>query len=98
MGYGNMVPTPQQRKEDQEKWLRHTVAVNAVKERQRLDLADKIVMVVIDKIVSDLIRPGPKPEERECYEMAQELRDMTTELKCLVAQVLNIEKAPTHDP
>lgn len=86
--------TTEQKKEYQEKWLRQTAAAQAEKERRRLDLADKIVMVIIDKIVSDLIRPGPKPEERECYEMAQELRDMGPDIKDLVAQVLKIEQEP----
>ena len=59
---------------------------------KRMELVDKLVMVVIDRIVADLLRPGPKPEERECYEMAQELRDMAPELRDLIWQVLNIEK------
>lgn len=60
--------------------------------KKQLDLADKLVMVIVDKIVTDLIRPGPNPEERECYDVAQELRDMAPALKTLVAQVLNVEQ------
>ena len=58
----------------------------------RMALANKIVMAVIDKIASDIIRPGPKPEERECYVMAQELRDTTTELTKLVSAILKVEE------
>ena len=59
---------------------------------ERMALADKIVMVVVDRIAADIIRPGPKPEERECYVMAQELRDHTAHLKELVAAILKIEE------
>jgi hypothetical protein len=58
---------------------------------KRLAVADKIVMAITDRICSDLIRPGPKPEERECYVMAQELRDMRNELTALVRAVLDVE-------
>ena len=59
---------------------------------KRLAVADKIVMAVTDRICRDLIRPGPKPEERECYVMAQELRDMRNELVALVNAVLDVEE------
>jgi hypothetical protein len=58
----------------------------------RMALADKIVMAVVDRIAADIIRPGPTPEERECYVMAQELRDHTTHLKELVVAILKVEK------
>ena len=57
----------------------------------RMALANKIVLAVIDKISNDIIRPGPKPEERECYVMAQELRDTAPDLAKLVSQVLEVE-------
>lgn len=60
--------------------------------KKRMLLADKIVMAVTDRIAADIIRPGPKPEERECYVMAQELRDHTKHLSELVAAILKIEK------
>lgn len=59
---------------------------------ERMELADKIVMAVIDKIASDIIRPGPKPEERECYVMAKELREHSVELQKLVAAILKISE------
>lgn len=65
------------------------------KAQKRMDLADKLVMVLVDRIVADLIRPGPKPEERECYEVAQELRDMASALRELVVQVLDTEGGVT---
>ncbi len=58
----------------------------------RMALADKIVMAIIDKIAADIIRPGPKPEERECYVMAKELRDTSPALAILVADILKIEE------
>lgn len=58
---------------------------------KRMALADKIVMAVVDRIAAAIIRPGPKPEERECYVMAQELRDFGPELKALVIDILKIE-------
>lgn len=58
---------------------------------KRMALADKIVMAVVDRIAADIIRPGPKPEERECYVMAQELRDHTAHLSELVSAILKIE-------
>lgn len=58
---------------------------------ERMALANKIVMAVVDKIAADIIRPGPKPEERECYVMAQELRETSTELAVLVSDILKVE-------
>jgi hypothetical protein len=60
----------------------------------KVAIANKIAMVVTDKICNDLIRPGPHPEERECYEVAQELRDMNAELVTLIVSVLDAEKEP----
>lgn len=73
----------------QRKWEREENArVNA----KRMALADKIVMAVVDKIASDIIRPGPKPEERECYVMAQELRELNKPLALLVSDILKVEE------
>jgi len=55
----------------------------------RRELAAKIVMAVTDKIVNEIIRPGPKPEERECYEMAGETRALNPELEELVKQIID---------
>ena len=56
----------------------------------RRKLADRIVNVCIDTTVNQIIRPGPKPEERECYEMANELRATKEHMIELVAEVLRI--------
>jgi hypothetical protein len=57
---------------------------------RRMALADKIVMAVVDKIAADIIRPGPVAEERECYVMAQELREHTAPLVKLVTHILRV--------
>jgi len=53
-------------------------------------VAAKIAMVTIDTIVRIVIRPGPVAEERECYEMAQEVRDNDERLTNLILDVLNV--------
>jgi hypothetical protein len=44
----------------------------------------------VDRIVAEIIRPGPKPEERECYVMAGELRAITADLEELTKQVIDV--------
>jgi hypothetical protein len=61
----------------------------------RKELAAKIVMATIDKIVNEIIRPGPISEERECYEMAGELRSLTPELEDLVKQIIDVNNGVT---
>jgi hypothetical protein len=56
----------------------------------RKKLAAKIIMAVVDKIVLEIVRPGPKPEERECYEMAGELRDIIPDLEALAKQIIDV--------
>ncbi len=72
-----------------QKWVEANHETKAL--ARRMALADKIVMAVVDCIAADIIRPGPKPEERECYVMAQELRDHSYHLKDLVAAILKVE-------
>lgn len=72
-------------------------AEKAKEEKARNALAAKIVMVVTDQIVRDIIRPGPVAEERECYDMAQELRDHDVALKRLVASVLKVSDEEDGD-
>ena len=59
---------------------------------KRRELAGKIVMVVVDRIVHDIVRPGPKPEERECYVMAAELRAITSDLEELVKKIIDVNE------
>ncbi len=68
------------------------IAREEARERQgaRRQLAEKIVMIAVDKIVADIVRPGPVPEERECYDMARELRDYSPDLIEIVIDQLNV--------
>lgn len=61
-------------------------------EDERRKLAAKIVMATVDQIVNQIIRPGPKPEERECYEMAGELRAMIPDLEALAKQIIDVNE------
>ena len=63
---------------------------------RRMRLADKIVMAIVDRISTAIIRPGPKPEERECYVMAQELRNDAPRLRRLVTRILKIEETESQ--
>lgn len=62
----------------------------ARKDEMRRELAAKIVMVAVDRIVAEIIRPGPKPEERECYVMAGELRAIVPELEELAKRIIDV--------
>jgi hypothetical protein len=66
--------------------------MNERERRARMKLADKIVMVMIDRINQVVVRPGPDPEERECYDMAKEIRDISPDLASLVAKVLKVHE------
>lgn len=57
---------------------------------ERRKIAAKIVMAITDKIVNEIVRPGPKPEERECYEMAGEMRALVPELETLAKNILDV--------
>ncbi len=61
-------------------------------DERRNNLAARIAMVVIDHVVSIVVRPGPMAEERECYEMAQEIRDRDESLTNLISDILKIAK------
>lgn len=63
----------------------------AENERRRNELAAKITMAAVDKIVNEIIRPGPRAEERECYEMAGELREIVPTIEKLVRQIIDVE-------
>jgi hypothetical protein len=64
--------------------------LNRQERKKRMKLADKIVMVMVDRINQVVVRPGPDPEERECYDMAKEIRDLSPELAVLIAKVLKV--------
>lgn len=65
-------------------------AILIAAERERL--AAKIVMAVVDRIITKVVRPGPVPEERECYDMAGELRAETGALEALVKAIIDVNK------
>ena len=57
---------------------------------ERRKLAAKVVMVIVDRIVNEIVRPGPKPEERECYVMAGELRAIVPDLEELAKKIIDV--------
>lgn len=58
----------------------------------RRKLAAKIVMAVVDKVVAEIIRPGPVAEERECYDMAGELRAAVPGLEDVAKAIIDVEE------
>ena len=64
---------------------------NAKRSAEREEIAKKLVTVLTDSIVNDIVRPGPVPEERECYDMAHEVREHRPTLVELALAVLNAE-------
>lgn len=78
----------QERREYEARRLQREDQEAAAAEDALRKTAAKIVMVVMDKIVADIVRPGPVPEERECYEMAGEMRALAPTLEDLVAKIL----------
>ena len=73
--------------------MRSKRAIEAnIEKAKRMKLADKIVMVIVDRINQVVVRPGPDPEERECYDMAKEIRDISPELAALIEKVLKVAK------
>lgn len=72
---------------------RSEAALKGAETKDRKRLADKIVTVCIDTTITQIIRPGPTPEERECYDVANELRAIKDQLVTLVAEVLRISDA-----
>lgn len=100
--YGSIAAVVEAEKLAARKEANRVVAAEAAREKaavaraekiqaKRMALADKITLAIVDQISAAIIRPGPKPEERECYVMAQELRDYSPELRALVADILKIE-------
>lgn len=67
-------------------------ATKKLRDDARQELAAKIAMATIDRIVNEIIRPGPKPEERECYVMAEELRAIRPEIEALARQIIDVHE------
>lgn len=67
-------------------------ATKKLRDDTRQELAAKIAMATIDRIVNEIIRPGPKPEERECYVMAEELRAIRPEIEALARSIIDVHE------
>lgn len=59
-------------------------------DRPYVEVAERIAMVVIDRINRVIVRPGPVAEERECYQMAQEIRDHEERITKEIFEVLKV--------
>lgn len=77
----------ERREYEERRKLREDQEEAAVEDARR-KFAAKIVMTVVDKIITDIIRPGPVAEERECYEMAGEVRAMVPDLEEIVTKII----------
>ena len=65
-------------------------AMVAARSDERRKFAERAVMILVDHINDKIIRPGPTPEERECYDMAQELHDAKAEMTGLLIAMLDV--------
>lgn len=82
--------TPAERREALRQEAGREAALIKLRDDGRQELAAKIAIAVVDRIVADIIRPGPKPEERECYVMAEELRAIKPEIEALTRQIIDV--------
>lgn len=89
-GGSNYFDTPAQRAERDARWKAHAERQLAERCDDRRKIADKIVMTLVDQINETVIRPGPTPEERECYDLAQELHDLKPQLVAVVLAQLDV--------
>jgi len=89
---GTLYSTSRERAEAEARYKERQQAIADVEARERRKFASKIVAVVVDKINHEIIRPGPTPEERECYDVAHEIRDLSPELVELVAAVIQVKE------
>ena len=64
---------------------------DTAKRDKHMEVANKIAMVVINKIDRDVIRPGPMAEDRECYAIADELRSISPQLVELIVAIMDVE-------
>jgi hypothetical protein len=87
--------TKEERRVEATRWRTAAREAHAKLTAQRMALADKIVMVIVDEVSNAIVRPGPNPEERECYVMARELREHSSRLRDLVVAVLAVDAGET---
>lgn len=57
----------------------------------RMTLDAKVAMVLIDKLVADVVRPGPVPEDRQACDLSAEARGLRGELVELVTAVIDVD-------
>lgn len=76
---------------EQRRYAEQAAALAASLQAGRTTIARKIAMVLTDRINEQIIRPGPVAEERECYDMSQELRDFNSEMVDAIVAILNTE-------
>jgi hypothetical protein len=86
--FSNQYDKREYEREQSARLLAQTIA----EREKRMKLADKITMVLVDRINQVVVRPGPDPEERECYDMAQEIRDISPDLAALVEKILKVSE------
>jgi len=87
-GYFDLRPEERQRYDEQRQKDAENHAKRIADGRSRI--AAKIVMTLVDRITREIIRPGPVAEERECYEMAGELRAIVPDLEQLTKDILDV--------
>lgn len=88
---GSQMMTRAERAYETRQYNQRIAAEAAEAQAARTIIARKIAMVLTDQINAEIIRPGPLAEERECYEMSQELRDFNPEMVETILAVLNTE-------
>lgn len=82
--------TPYQRRMALQDQRQRDAERTKLRDDARQELAAKIAIAVVDRIVNEIIRPGPKPEERECYVMAEELRAIKPAIEDLARQIIDV--------
>lgn len=92
MGTGGYFQTKEQQKAREAAINEGIARQNAIIDEGRARVAAKITMAIIDRIVNEIIRPGPIAEERECYDMAGELRAITPELEALAKSIIDVNE------
>jgi hypothetical protein len=60
-----------------------------------LTLIDKIVMIFIDHVNLEIIRPGPTPEDRVISDIAEEMREFGTRFESVVRAIIAVDDEET---
>lgn len=84
MGGGGIYYSQEERQRLRREYRRAELLKQQVADKKTLKLAMDIVDKTVAKITNDVIRPGPKSEERECTVMAGELMDLKQSLTDMV--------------